>query len=191
MSLTKFCPPCVPVQRPLLFALTVFLCLPAFPSYEMVSGVAERISDGDTLRLHEKDGQLRVIRLAGIDAPEKGQDFGHRASRRLAYLCLGKKVDADIRTKDKYGRTVARVRCDGQDVAHQLLLEGLAWHYKRFANTQPSQEALEDTHTQLEAQRKQIGLWSQTDPTPPWVWRANQAKSKASKNQIESVGSRD
>ena len=72
------------------------------------------ISDGDTLTVLQ-DGQPAKIRLANIDAPEKRQAFGERAKQSLADMCYRR--DAIVRTigKDRYGRAIALVYCDGID----------------------------------------------------------------------------
>ena len=90
-----------------------------------------RVTDGDTVRLGEER-----IRIIGLDAPElRGQC---RAERRLAERArdrLAELVDTDdieiIRSArpDKYRRTLAIIRADGQDVARVLIQEGLARVY--------------------------------------------------------------
>lgn len=53
------------------------------------SGEVGGVKDGDTIVvLH--DGRGETIRLYGIDAPEKGQDFGNRAKQTLSDLVFGK-----------------------------------------------------------------------------------------------------
>ena len=50
-------------------------------------GVVTHVADGDTL--HWFDGERRrVIRLAGIDAPELAQPFGEESRQSLATLCV-------------------------------------------------------------------------------------------------------
>lgn len=94
---------------------------------------ADRLSvtDGDTVRL----GNER-IRIIGLDAPELRAKC--RAERRLAERArdrLAELVDTDdieiIRSArpDKYRRTLAIIRADGQDVARVLISEGLARVY--------------------------------------------------------------
>jgi len=67
----------------------------------------QKVIDGDTFKVRRNVRGSQYIRVAGLDAPERGQ-FGYsRAKRRLAAL-TGKTVT--IRPKGKsYGRTVADV----------------------------------------------------------------------------------
>jgi len=48
------------------------LTLAAKPDYE-ISGKIVKIADGDTLTILDRANTQHKIRLAGIDAPEKGQ----------------------------------------------------------------------------------------------------------------------
>ena len=67
------------------------------------------ITDGDTLTVLTAQKSQVKIRLAGIDAPESGQDFGTRAKQAASELAFGKIVTIIERDKDRYGRTVADV----------------------------------------------------------------------------------
>ena len=50
------------------------------------------VKDGDTIvALH--DGRGETIRLYGIDAPERGQDFGNRAKQAISDMVFGKVVE--------------------------------------------------------------------------------------------------
>lgn len=71
------------------------------------------VSDGDTITVLEDldKGRFRV-RLAGIDAPEKGQAFGQKAKQYLSGLIFGKAVSVRFTTVDRYGRIVGRVYLD-------------------------------------------------------------------------------
>lgn len=122
------------------------------------------ISDGDTLTvLHERE-PLK-IRIAEIDAPEKAQPFGTRSKQALSDMCFGKQAEVVPQTKDRYGRTVARVRCDGQDASEQLVRSGMAWVFDRYV-TDRSLYSMQD-----EARAARRGLWVDVGPIPPWEWR--------------------
>lgn len=123
------------------------------------------ITDGDTLTaLCAGDRQVKV-RLAEIDAPEKKQPFGMRSKQALSDLCFGKQADVAPQTKDRYGRTVARIMCDGQDASEQLVRSGMAWVFDRYV-TDRGLYRLQD-----EARAARRGLWGDSGPVPPWEWR--------------------
>jgi endonuclease YncB( thermonuclease family) len=130
----------------------------------ILMGKVVRVSDGDTLVVLREKTQIRV-RLAEIDAPEKGQPFGSRSREHLASLCAG--VDAQIveQGKDRYGRILGRVYCNGVDANAAQVRTGLAWVYDQYATDQ-GLYWLQDA-----ARRARIGLWSEANPLPPWVWR--------------------
>ncbi|WP_228146360.1 thermonuclease family protein [Klebsiella pneumoniae] len=48
----------------------------SFSASADISGRIVRVLDGDTVEMLEPGKQLTLIRLAGIDAPEKSQPFG-------------------------------------------------------------------------------------------------------------------
>jgi micrococcal nuclease len=102
---------------------------------------APHVVDGDTLDI---DGER--IRIANIDAPEIGHPqcdaekrLGEVAKRRLKDLLANGRIEvvrgdpADGRMKDRYGRTLAIILVDGQDVGVVLVGEGLAreWRGRR------------------------------------------------------------
>lgn len=57
-----------------------FICVCASLLYaETIVGQVVAVSDGDTIKVLDDSKKLFVIRLMGIDAPEKAQPFGQRA----------------------------------------------------------------------------------------------------------------
>ncbi len=92
------------------------------------------VQDGDTLRAIDEGKVEQRIRLAGIDAPERGQPFGNVARERLAELTMGKAVAVDVEDRDRYGRTVARLEADGFDACRQMMADGWAWHFPRYSD---------------------------------------------------------
>jgi hypothetical protein len=51
------------------------------------------------------------IRLAEVDAPERTQPYSQVSSKDLDSLCRDKPVSIEKIDVDRYGRTVAHVRC--------------------------------------------------------------------------------
>jgi len=67
----------------------------------------QKIIDGDTFLVRRRVNGSQYIRVAGLNAPEKGQRGYMQAKRRLAKL---KGHVVTLRPKGKsYGRTVAEV----------------------------------------------------------------------------------
>ncbi|MES9902176.1 MAG: thermonuclease family protein [Sedimenticola sp.] len=125
------------------------------------------VTDGDTVKVLV-DGKKQVkIRLAEIDTPEKRQPWGKRAKQALSELVFGKVVDVRPVTKDRYGRTVAHLFLNSDNINLQMVITGNAWAYRRYV----------DDHSILDAEKKAkregLGLWSlpATDRVPPWEWR--------------------
>lgn len=129
------------------------------------SGRVVHVLDGDTLDLLTPDNKEIRVRLLEIDAPERAQAFGTRSRKGLADLCAGKQAVLKSTDVDRYGRTLARVYCDGVDANLDMVEQGLAWAYRRYAKD-PAILAAEQ-----EARDAQRGLWVDKNPTPPWEYR--------------------
>jgi len=129
-------------------------------------GKVVSIADGDTLTLLIDNIQYR-IRLAEIDTPEKNQSYGTKAKQALSNLVFGKEIEVDVQTTDRYGRSVARVYVDEVDVCAELVRQGVAWVYRKYAKDE-SLYGIEK-----EAQHAERGLWSLpvSQRVPPWEWR--------------------
>jgi hypothetical protein len=85
------------------------------------------VADGDTLTVQDGDVKT-VLRLAEIDAPERTQPYSQVSRRNLETLCRhAKTVEVTPVDTDRYGRTVAHVRCDGVHVNWRQVEDGLAW----------------------------------------------------------------
>lgn len=135
------------------------------------SGQVVGVADGDTLTVLA-DKTPHKIRLAEIDAPEKKQDFGERAKQSLAALCFGQRAEVSPGKTDRYGRTVARVRCQGMDASLHQVQQGLAWAYTAYL-TDPGIARAEQL-----ARDSGLGLWLGHEPTPPWLYRKGKAATR-------------
>lgn len=157
-------------------AASVTRCLSGRDTIGVVLNVS-RVIDGDTYEGRLDNGgnpgvnpwmlQLTkiVVRISGIDAPERGQWYGDVATLHLQWLISGKAVGLKLKQKDSYGRWIATVYLNGADISEEMLKEGLAWHYKEHDSN--------PRYAQLEAEAKQagLGLWSDDQAVPPWEWR--------------------
>lgn len=157
-------------------AASVTKCLSGSDTDGVVLNVS-RVIDGDTFEGRLDNGgnpgvnpwaiELTriVVRISGIDAPERGQYYGEVATLHLQWLISGKAVGLKLKQRDSYGRWIATAYLNGADVAEELLKEGLAWHYKEY-DSNPRYAQLE-----AEAKRNGLGIWSDDRAVPPWEWR--------------------
>jgi endonuclease YncB( thermonuclease family) len=124
------------------------------------------VTDGDTLTLLVDQKQIK-IRLSQIDTPESGQPYGAKAKQALSDLAFGKEARAKVEDIDRYGRTVARVYVGDTDVNAELVRQGAAWVYRKYAT--------DDSLYRIETEAKDAkrGLWGlpESERTPPWEWR--------------------
>lgn len=134
-------------------------------SAEILLCVVVAIADGDTLTARCAQETIKT-RLSEIDAPEKSQPWGQRSKEALSSMCFGKSAELRPLNTDRYGRTVARVVCDGVDVNLAQVRTGMAWAYRKYLRD-PAVLVAEDT-----ARVERQGLWADSNPLPPWEWRA-------------------
>ena len=128
------------------------------------TGKVVAVADGDTITVM-RDLVPVKLRLLEIDAPEKKQAFGARSKQSLSDLCFNKTATLIEKGRDRYGRTLARVSCEGVDANAEQVRRGMAWVYDRYV----TDRALYAVQT--EARDAGRGLWSDPDPVPPWQWR--------------------
>ena len=74
-----------------LIALVVFISWPTLSLAAVFTGEVVAVIDGDTIEVLHNQHTER-IRLNGIDCPEKGQAYGHKAKDAVADLIFGKEV---------------------------------------------------------------------------------------------------
>ena len=123
------------------------------------------VHDGDTVTCLDESNQQQKVRLAEIDAPEIGQDYGKVSREVLAEMVFGKTVEVSEDGKDRYGRWIGHLSSNGVDVNRQMIATGNAWHYEDYSRD-TSLAAL-----QSQAQSQRLGLWAQPSPVAPWDFR--------------------
>lgn len=154
-------------MRRLTALLALFLLCCGAARAEQFAGRVIVVIDGDTVLLLRHGHPLKV-RLAGIDAPEKSQDYGMASRDALAQMVLHRQTEVETRAIDKYGRTVALLKIGKLNVNQEMVRRGMAWDYAYF-NHDRAYVALQN-----EARQAKRGLWQQADPVPPWQWRRQQ-----------------
>lgn len=129
-----------------------------------------RVVDGDTLRLGPY-----TVRLAGLDAPERGQDCqradgsrfdcGEAAARYMAALVRRRAVSCDVVGRDRYARAVGTCRAEGTDLAEAMVAAGWALAVAEGGRGQARYGLAE-----AQARSGRQGLWEGRFQTPE-SWR--------------------
>jgi endonuclease YncB( thermonuclease family) len=165
----------------LSFLILILLSPPAYPSTTVVEGLVVKVADGDTITVLDSNRQQHRIRLAGVDAPEKGQPFGKASRKSLSAMLAGKQVRVEFQKYDRYGRIVGKVLVRPSDcptcgktldVGLVQVTIGMAWWYRYYAHEQSAEDQQRYEFAEQEAKAKRVGLWQDKDPQPPWEYRA-------------------
>ena len=143
---------------------------------DVLLGHVVGVSDGDTITLLDETKQRHVVRLMGIDAPEKAQAFGQKAKESLSELVFDKDVSVTWFKRDRYGRTVGQVRLDDTDVCLEQIKRGMAWHYKQYEREQSVNDRSRYADAENEARIARMGLWLENDPIEPSKFRKSHHK---------------
>lgn len=158
-----------------LFLLSTAM-MPATAQAQITAGTV-RVIDGDTFDV----GDTRV-RLFGIDAPEANQTCkteqglnwrcGDWVSRAVRAQYQGKHARCEAMDTDRYGRTVARCQIEGRDIGDDLVAQGLAFAYRRYA--------MDYDLTEKQAAIAQRGLWAMQVQDPAAFRREGATAPQAS-----------
>ena len=149
------------LARPALLTLTLLAALPGAAAAQRV----RQVIDGDTITV----SGVGVVRLLGVDAPEKtggyrqSEPFGDAATAYMKRLVEGQivKLEYDGARKDQYNRTLAYVFLpDGRLANVEIIKAGFAETYRRFEYTRkPVFFAAE-----REAKDAKRGMWATRRP---------------------------
>lgn len=142
------------------------------------SGKVVGVADGDTVTVLDAGNVQHKIRMLGIDAPEKRQAFGQKAKENLSDLVFGKTVTVRVVKIDKYGREVAKISLDGEDINLRQVKDGFAWHYKDYQREQSASDRQIYAEAEDSARLARSGLWFDENPQKPQDFR----KKKKDKN---------
>lgn len=159
------------LQSSLTEALPISESTPAPLPDNTITGKVVALADGDSFTLLDGNKKQHKVRIQGIDAPELGQDFSQESKQRLASLIFGKVVKISTDKFDKYGRVVGKVNAANQDVGRQMIGSGMAWFYRQYANELTEADQTTYDREERKAKSNGAGLWSDSEPTPPWEFR--------------------
>jgi endonuclease YncB( thermonuclease family) len=160
-------------KHPVVAALVVLATVSMATANEL-HGHVVGVSDGDSITVLDAERTQHKIRLASIDAPERGQPFGDASKRSLSALVFKKGVVVEWHKADRYGRLVGvvRVQPSGKDAGLAQVSDGMAWHYAAYEREQSVDESKAYRSAEHNARLAGIGLWREADPTAPWDYRS-------------------
>jgi len=147
---------------------------------QTLTGRVVHVADGDTITVLTADKQRHRGRVAGIDAPEKGQPFGDRSRQNVTRIAKGKEATLLCHKTDRYQRKVCKVMVQPWDCptcGHTLdvglaqIVVGLAWWYREYAHEQLPEDRGRYESEEVEARLRKRGLWALPNPVPPWERR--------------------
>jgi micrococcal nuclease len=115
----------------------IFIFLLILPTLSLADQLrVVRFTDGDIIKA-TVDGMQIIVRLAGIDAPEKsrkkrepGQPYSQKATKHLTSLVLNKTITIKEYGKDQYGRILGVVFVNGTNSNLEMFRAGFAEVYR-------------------------------------------------------------
>lgn len=144
------------------FLVVFFVLLISSPVHAW-TGHVQSVTDGDTLIVEGIH-----VRLYGIDAPQFLQPGGKSARDGLNAMVTGKTVTLETMDTDRHGRPVCRVMLGDKVINAEMVRNGWAWVYPMYCKRD---ECIEWAKLEAQAREAKRGLWSESEPVPPWEWR--------------------
>ena len=144
---------------------------------------AIKVSDGDTMNVQKVEngkftGEVIKIRMFGIDAPEKSQDYGSESKQALEKMVNGKTLEIEEKNRDRYGRTVAVVYADGKNVNEEMVKNGNAWWYQEYDKNDTKMQAYQEN-----AKKNKLGLFGKRGYVEPWNYRREKKAAATSRTK--------
>ncbi len=170
MAATQHAPP---VIRAIGFLLVIAAVVGLMYQGREYTGTVVNVSDGDTLTLLTRGNKI-VVRLAGIDAPERLQPHGLRAAKALEDYVWRQTVRVVRVDQDQYGRMVGVVYTRRDCLNVWMIQQGHAWYYPEYSRFLSRMGKLRWQAAEQQAKRLRRGLWGQNNPVRPALWRKQQ-----------------
>ena len=167
--------------------------VPSHPGYIedlfiLVEGKVKTVHSGDTISVTAKDGNVYLIRMQGIDAPDVKQNYNARSRKKLRELILNKDVTVMIRRIISPDLYIGTVYSGGKDINLAQIKTGMAWHFKHPGYAQKGENQKEYEQAEQKARAERVGLWEDKNPIAPWEFRGDKELTEAvSKDSQEAV----
>ena len=165
------------MQRPLI---AILLCSSFFLLFPDLSIAAQfkvtHVYSGDIIKVTDSTKTI-IVRLAGIDAPEQGQPYNHRARTYLTDLILHRTVtifEYEIGLKNSL---VGEVFLEGRSINIEMLRAGLA---EVFRGMPPKKlDLILYLMIEQDARKAKRGMWVLGDRyVSPSLWRLRNRKHR-------------
>jgi len=150
-------------------------------------GRAITVNDGDEITVFNLNRPVR-IKLLGIDAPEKDQQFGEVAKQHLSDLVLNRDVSVEYTAIAHDFSIIGVVSINGVDINAQMIRDGAAWYDPNNNHLTDTQRAVYSQSEQAARQEKR-GLWQVANPVAPWEYVKEQARLRIAAKPKPSPGS--
>jgi len=150
----------------IIFVVFSLVACEDFNFSQTYEGKVIKVLDGDSINIIHQGKETR-IRLAEIDAPEHGQAFWKKSKQALEKRVAGKQVSVEEFDRDQYGRVVGHVYVNDTWINGELVKEGYAYVYTRYAVS----KKLYGYESQ--AEKSKLGVWKlpEQERVKPWDWR--------------------
>jgi len=157
------------IRNPKFSAIAIVLLL-LLPSLCFAAQcTVTRVLSGDTIQAKGPKGKL-IVRLVGIDAPEKGQPYSDRARTYLTNLVLRKSVFIFTHGKDEKHRVLGEIFLKGRSINIEMLKAGLAEVYRGIPPKKL--DLVQYLVVEKEARDAKRGMWGQGQKyVSPSLWR--------------------
>ena len=139
-------------------ALLVVACSSRFPAGETTAVLD--VIDGDTIRIGSQ-AEPEIVRLLGINSPERGECQAAEASAVLRQLVAGREVRLvpEVSERDSHGRLL-RFVFSGRDLINETMVRaGLAIAFAVPPDVSAAELLL---RAEEAAERAQVGIWNPT-----------------------------
>jgi endonuclease YncB( thermonuclease family) len=144
-----------------------------------IRGNVLAVEDSDHVKVAADDGNVYLVTLLGVDAPDENQGYFKKARKRLSELVDGKDVTVMLRTNER-NESFAAVYVGGDDIGLHLLREGLAWFSPSRAAAQNEPDQAQYKSAEASAKAARLGLWADKDPVAPWTFRGEKLETVTS-----------
>jgi endonuclease YncB( thermonuclease family) len=125
------------------------------------------VNDGNSITVIDEANNQYRIRLYGIIAPVRGQDYSQRSKQHLASLVFGNRVDVLPFKQTKSGCIIGKVLLNEQDICLRQIQMGMAWDYSRHDTNQAFPESRLYAEAEQIAMLQERGLWRDKESRLP------------------------